>query len=656
MALPKTPTSFPSGAPPPLFTRKPKPENLTPKEKEAYWKEEHRKWVEGVDHMGYGIGLPGSMYFYGQEGFIKHRKAKQGRHTIEPPMIRDVEFILHHAAARAKKNKRSLLVFKATGVGLTSFGAGYADYIACAFPGSTSLITSSSTNAMSTFFMEKIVEPLSYFDSDIIEKHDKGAKEGKLKYENLNKSKQKCFLKINNKNFIDSSEALSSIDARETSERPDSPYNFAGSGGNFAFVDEFAIHPKKKDVAKALISRLRDENTREMDGLLLLGGALEINDKDALDSKDVKELREMIVPAALDANSMDVLFLPFWYGFNCHINNGHSDQKAAEHWHNLQCEKLSKSNDPAPLRNFLMTNPRTLEDVFENIRSDRFEDEVMEKLVIQTQDVKKAEVPLQECNIVFTDRYSFTKGDTTKILEHPKAGVEYIITCDGVQTSELTSSTPEADRSKIALVVTKLHDPTTHPYMPVATFSQHPKSVERSIYKMVEMIKFYNQHLGVKKINTEINVGFGEFFGAILDREGLGHLCAKKRDFSTQGFRETSKRFYYRDEICQNRQYNFANSFLKRHVTSIQMINMLEEMLLPTTENCDTVDAWLGLFETIPEIGFDKPMKKKTLPPKEQYKMVNNNGRISFEVQKIGVKDEVREMINRFTRPQPKHN
>lgn len=642
-------TSFPNKKPSPLYTRKEKPKNMTAGEKERYWKSEHAKWIEGVDFVGHGAGLTGSLYFYGQEGFIKHRKAKQGRPTIEPPMIRDVEFILHHAAEKAKKKKRSLLVFKATGVGLTSFGAGYAHYIASAYAGSTSLITSSSTNAMSTFFMEKIVEPLSYFDSDIIEKHDKGAKEGKLKYENLNKSKQKCFLKINNKNFLDSSEAMSSIDARETSERPDSPYNFAGSGGNFAFVDEFAIHPKKKDVAKALISRLRDENTREMEGLLLLGGALEINDKDALDSKDVQELREIIQPENLEANSMDVLFLPFWYGFNCHLNNGHSDQKAAEEWHEKQCEKLSAIKDPAPLRNFLMTNPRTLDDVFENIRSDRFEEEVMEKIVIQTQEVKKAEVPLQECNIVVTDKYSFVKGDTTKILEHPKQGVEYIITCDGVQTSELTSSTPEGDRSKIALVVTKLHDPTTHPYMPVATFSEHPKSVERSIYKMVEMIKFFNQHLGVKKVNTEINVGFGEFFGAILDREGLGHLCAKKRDFSTQGFKETSKRFYYRDEICQNRQYNFANSFLKRHITSMQMINLLDEMLLPMTENTDLVDAWLGIFETIPEIGFNAPIKKRTMPPKEQYRMKIENGKINFVVERIGVKDEVRQIINRFT-------
>jgi len=146
-----------------------------------------------------------------------------------------------------------------------------------------------------------------------------------------------------------------------------------------------------------------------------LGGALEINDKDALDSKDVKELRELIDPQMLEANSMDVLFLPFWYGYDCHINNGHSDQKKAEEWHARQCDRLSHSKDPAALRNFLMTNPRTLEDVFENIRADRFEDEVMEKIVLWHKEVVTKEVPLQICNITVTDKYNFTKGESVRI-------------------------------------------------------------------------------------------------------------------------------------------------------------------------------------------------------------------------------------------------
>ena len=652
MALPKTPTSFPNGVPKPLFVRKPKPENMTNKEKEAYWKEEHRKWVEGIDFQGYGIGLTGSLYFYGQEGFLKHRLAKMGRATIERPTIRDVDFYMHHMAARAVKARKSLLILKATGVGLSSFGAGYSHYTACAYSGSTSLITSSSTQSMSNLFMDKIVEPLAHFDNDIIKKHDKDSKkEGQLKYENLNKSKQKCFLKINTKNFLHASEAMSAIDCRETSEDSKSPFNFAGIGGNFAFVDEFAIHKKKKDVASALTSRLRDENTREMTGFLLLGGALEISGSDALDSQDVKDLRDMLKPSYLDANSMMVEFLPYYMGFNAIQNNGHSDILAAEHWHNIECEKRDKDPDRSALRLFLMTNPRTLEDVLENVRTSRFEDAVTEKIVLWTQEIKKKEVPLQECNISLVDnRYHFVKGKTTNILEHPKAGVEYIITCDGTCVSETTSSTPVEQRSKMAAVVTKIHDPTTRPYMPVCTFAEAPKSVEESFYRIIDLLRFYNQWGGVKKINIEQNVGGGEFLGAILDREGLGHLCAKKRDFSRDGLPEKSTRFYYRDVITKNRQYNLANSFLKRHIESVLMINLLEEMLMPMNENCDLLDAWLGVFETIPEIGFDKPMKKKVMPPREQYIMKNVGGKIFFEVQKIGVRDEVREIINRFSK------
>lgn len=641
-----------SDIPPPILQRTVKPENMTEKEAKLWYAKQHDRWIYGDDYSGMnGAGLPGSLIFFSDVQFIKHRKVRNDVPSIERPMIRDVEFILHHEAAQAVKNHESLLVFKGTGLGLSTFGGAYASYTAITKPGSTSLITSSSTNSMTTIFQEKIIDPMAMYDDDILEKFDEGNRKGQLKTILLNKSKNKCFLKINIKNFKDSSESASSIDCRETSEKLNSPYNFAGSGADYAFVDEFAVHTRKKDVAKALVSRMRDANTREIEGLLLLGGALEINEKDGIDSKDVKELKELIQPEVLKANNMRTLFLPFWYGFNCHIRNGHSDEKGAMEWWEQNAERLAKSPNPFDLRNFIMTNPRTLDDIFSNIKASRFEEEVQEKIIIWRDEVILKDVPLESCNVVFTDKYSFPKGESTKILEHAKQGCRYVFTCDGVQTSETTSSVPESERSKIAMVVTKLDDVTSFPYMPVCTFSEHPKSVERSIYKMIDIIRMYGQFNGLFKINTEINVGFGEFFGAVLDRENLGNFCAMKRDFSTHGFKMTNKRFYYRDDLCKERQYNFANSFLKKYVTSVQMINILDQMLTPMSENCDELDAFLGLFETIPEIGYEKIKKKFVMPQKQQWKMENVNGKIQFVCSSVTANDQVAEILKKFTYP-----
>ena len=654
MSLPKTPTSFPNGAPPPITERVIKPENMTAKETEHWFKNRFEKWIEGEDYIGKGAGLPGDLIFIRDEAFIKHRKVKGGESAIQRPSIRDIEFILSHEANDCERQHESLLVLKGTGVGLSTYGGLRAIYTVVTKPGSNTLLTSSSTNTLSSIFMDKIIEPMKYIDSDILERYDEGNRKGQMKVELLNKSKQKCFLKLNTKNFINQSESISSIDARETSEKDDSCYNFAGSGGDYAFVDEFAIHSKKKEVAKALVSRMRDPNTRLMEGLLLLGGALEVNesaiDKKGLSGKDVQDLKELLDPDTLKANSMRVLFLPFWYGYNCNINNGHSDQLAAEHWHSLECEKLDKSHDRSLLRNFLKTNPRTIDDVLDNVQSQRFEQDVQEKIKIQYEETVKADVPLQKCNLVIIDnKYSFAKGDSSYILEHPAAGLDYYLNIDGIQTSEQTQSgnTKESDLSKLAAVVIRMIHQTAHPYMPVYLYKERPPTVEIGCYRIIDAIRFYHQFGGMRGVNFELNNGFGEFFASIMYREGLGNLIVKRKDISSAGYKESSKIGYYRDDLTIQFQYNQANMFLRKYISSIQLLPLLEDMMLAAGVNADALDAWLGIFNTIPDIGVYKQIKKIAVRQPEQVHMRMVGGLMKA----IVTKPSVSPLANQFNNP-----
>lgn len=645
------PTSFSN--PPPIWVHKPKPENMTPKESEFYWREEQRKWIEGVDYITTNVGIPGTLYHFIQEQWIKHRVLDIGETAIARPICRDVDWMMHHKANSCMKRNKILLILKGTGVGLSTLGGSLAPYTAICYPGSNSLITSQSTNTLSTIFQDKIYEPMLMYDEDILERHKDGKKKGEIDFHLLNKSKQKCFLKINVKNFKNNSEAFSSIDCRETSEKSDSVLNFAGSGANYFYVDEFIQHQRKIELLKAIVSRVRDRNTRKMKGFILLGGAMEIgknkdDKKEKISQQDIAEVKKLITPKSLEAWDMEYIFLPFWMGqFGV---NGHSDEKKGMEWWEKEAEKKIKDPDPDVFRTFKRENPRTEADLFDNIVSSLWESDVAEKIKLQYEEVVSKDVPTQECSItVIGDTYKFDpNGKSTYILESPKELPEYYITIDGVQTSELTSHTPKSERSMIAAVVTKMIDPATHPYMPVCIFAEHPQSLESSCYKIIDIIKYYNKFGKLKGINAERNVGFGEFFGSVLVREGYGKLIVMKKDFSASGFKDSTKWFYYNDENNRAFQFNQANAFLRRNISSIQMLPLLEDMMKMEGENADILDAWLGFFNTVPDVGIYRPKVAQPIRQRETTHFVMRGGKMEIEVRKVADSPLMNQFNNQF--------
>ncbi len=601
----------------PFWVFTPTPENMTKSEEDRFWRGEYEKWIEGVGYMP-GTGIPGSLYFFWQQQYIKHRVVTQGRDAITRPLIRDVEFIMHHNACDAEREGKAILFIKGTGVGLSTFGASKAVHTAVTKPGSTSLLTSHTQKTLGMIFNDKIIEPMEKCDEHIIRRIKDGKRKGSMDFETLNASSQRMWMRMQMRNPITMSDAISTIDCRETSEKPRSPQNFAGIGANFAYVDEFCVHKRRKEVYDALVSRMRDANTRKVSGLIMLGGAIGAGDNSGgeVTSSDVQEVRRFIEDA--DTHDVKVVFLPFWLGFNCHLNNGHSDKEGAMKWWEEEAEKKLKSSDSSAFRNFKLENPRTMDDLFDNVVSDRWEEPVAAIIRDQFAEVQRKAIPLQKCSSVFfiNNQYKFTEGKEISILEPPKQGVRYIANYDGVQASELTSAIKkEKDRSKLGFVITKLIDPATHPYMPVLTFEEYPgrAGLDASVYKTIDILNYYNRFGGLIKINAERNGGFGELLARILIKEGLSGLIAKKKNFGTNGYTDTKDLFYYRSEDVKNTQYMLANAFLKKYISSIQMMPLLEQMMAGAEVNTDLLDAWLGIFETMPDIGEEKP-KPKILP------------------------------------------
>jgi hypothetical protein len=139
----------------------------------------------------------------------------------------------------------------------------------------------------------------------------------------------------------------------------------------------------------------------------------------------------------------------------------------------------------------------------------------------------------------------------------------------------------------------------------------------------------------MKGVNFELNNGFGEFFYSILQREGLGKLVVKRKDISANGYKESSKIGYYRDDLTIDFQYKQANMFLRRNISSIQLLPLLEDMMLPLGVNADALDAWLGIFNSVPDIGIIKPKQNNVPRVRETTYFVNEGGVLKMKVKKI---------------------
>lgn len=592
--------------PSPIYVRKPIPTFKSEYEKEKYYAQNKKRCLEG-----YG-DIPGTLYDYLQNQSLKHRLVPRGHESVEAPIARWASLMMHKEFDKTRKQRKVQGVIKARNVGLSTEGGALANYFSKYFPGSNSFITSKDQNGIYNLFMDKIYVPYQHIDKNL--RPDELSK---------NATKQRCFLRLGISHMgLDGGDkySYSTIECRETSEKPDSPTNFSGQGAAYGYVDEAPLHSRREALFNSFIECFRDYQTKELDGFLLWGGTCE----DVMGNEAIAQLKKMIDNKELwDCN---ILFVPYWWSM--FLTNGHPDQKKAEEWWNREFEKVYK--DPVKSRAFLRNNPRTEQDIFDSASGGRWESDVEELIKAQKAAILNADVSCPRHHVIYLNGAAEAKIDkkgSIFILEHPKPNCIYIEGIDGVMTDTETGGDEGSD---MAGVVIKLYDPTDIPYVPVAIHSERPQTIAGGYEKLINLARYYNKFGGFQKMWAEANAGTSSHFGLYLMNSGLKHWISMRKDLSGKGWADKDKMFQYRTPDHKDFQYRQANIFLRKYAHAIQMMPLIEQMLSPKTDNADILDAWLQFFTCI--TNFDEKKKEKAQPrPKPQLTLTIENGKTIYK-------------------------
>lgn len=569
----------------PIYTYEPPPLFKTKLDEQKYWEREKQRWVDGYND------LPGTFYYMVTQGWVKDRITG----IVSRPEVRYVDLYIHEFIAKQRKEKRMGGIIKPRGVGFSTQIGILCNYFMRVHPGSTSIVTSKDQDGIQTIFKEKVIPvydnmPVA-IKPDVINKND---------------TKQMCYMRVQipvqKPDHIDYAE--SEIYLRETSETPKSPTNLSGKGAIFGAYDEFPLHPRRKELLNSSIECYRNPKTKELDGFLLWGGTVEA----ALTSEQLGKFRNMVNDSTIW--DCDILFIPFW--MQMFLTNGWPDQKRAEDWWDREYEKLSKASDTEALTAFIRNNPRSLDDIFESSEGSRWEDDVAELIKQQRRDVINIVPDRTKGRFLdFGNKVDFVADGNGNIvvMEQPKPDVNYYEVVDGVATGTETGAS-ESTGSKVAGLIIKGFDPAGDSYKPVAMYLERPKTVEQSYINLTAMAKFYNRYDNLKGIMAEANASTADHFASFLNRVGMGKFIMTRKSLTGSKTGNQNKPFYYVNNEIRAYQMRQANIFLRKHIQSIHLIELLDQMLMNKEENTDVLDAWLMLFLALPS-DYDQPPKKR---------------------------------------------
>ncbi len=586
--------------PSPIYVRTPIPTFRSELEKQRYFAENKRRCLEGYN------GLPGTLYDYLQNQYLKHRVIPKGHNSVEPPDPHWASLMLHLEIQKTRDEKKVQGIIKARNQGISTEAGALANYFAKYYPGSNSFITSKDQGGISTMFNEKIYIPYQRIDKNL--QPDELAK---------NNTKQRCYLRmgVSHLNTLGEEEySYSTIECRETSDTPDSPTNFSGQGAQYGYVDEAPLHKRREALFNSFIECFKDPQTKELEGFLLWGGTVE----SVMSNEAVNELKKMIDDKELwDCN---VLFIPYWWSM--FLTNGHPDQKRAEEWWDKEANKIA--NNPTKLRAFKMNNPRFIEDIFENAGGGRWEDDTLEVLKMQRTEVLNADVSCPKYHFLnLKDVVTPKLSDSGKfyMLETVQPQCKYAILIDGINKGTDVGNT---EGSKVASLVVKTLDPKGTQYLTVNIYCERPKTTEHAHYNILNQLLYYNQFGGVEIIQMEANAGIDSFW-TFMTKHGYHKLIGRAKDLSGKGWTNKNNLGQQRTPNIIKFQYEQGNIFIRKYPQSLQMMILIDELLTPNSVDSHITDAWLQFFCAYPN--FDEKPKPKPLPQqKKGVRLVNKNG------------------------------
>lgn len=586
----------------PIFEFKGKPPIRTKLERDRWINEERRRWREGYQH------LPGTYYFYLTQQFIKNRVMG----GITRPMPRECDLILHEHIAADKKAGRPTGVFKPRGFGFSVQGGSLSFYHAINYPGSNSLLTSKESITIKDFFTQKVTEPLLEMDKDLIGPK----KDAAAKYYNhpqpifpvrLSESKSECYMQLaitmsrDEKGRPDKTE-LSQIITKETAASDRSATGFSGMGGMYGFIDEFPLHRRREMLMRSFRECFINPMTKQMEGWILWGGTCEetITDQELLEFKKTAEAFDKLGHNLIFFDYASMMFLD---------ENGYPDRERAKKWHDA--EMKAREGNEAELKAFLKLHPRSMDDIFEIASSDALEGDVINALKEQKRIVVQDNEPLapvEITNIGGDVSYKVVQESPIKILEPPKPNISYVTLVDSMALGK--EAGPHEGSDYCALMM-KLYDPTGLSFMPVAYYKERPTKVDTAYWQTVRLSELYERRGGkFEGIMAEASNSTEEWFTNMLIMNGYGRYIMSRRDLSGKGNIDIRKSFQPVNNFTIDFQYRQANTFLRKHMPSMRLLPLIDELLMAFEENADMRSAFMMLFCAFPDINKEETAKE----------------------------------------------
>ncbi len=577
--------------PSPFFVREEIPTFRTELEKDRYWAEEKRRWIEG-----YSEDVNGMCYHYGTQIWLKNRITGK----LIRPEIRDVEIMIFNDLLKAYNNNLAEFIIKGRGVGLSSIGMTNPYYFFKTNPGSTSIATSKNKKTLAEIFKQKAVVAYDNMHPRI-----------QPYLINKNETASESYLNLG-LTYIDDygqeKAAESQLLCRDTQASDDAATGFSGSGALYGFADEAPLMIRFMQFFNSAIECFTDQDSMKIVGLLLLGGTVE----HSLKSEDVQRIQQIWINA-LSLN-IQTLFVPATYGK--FVVNGHSNHTRAYEEIMRKREEYDKLEDKSKLNSYIKNNPLSIEEIFNFSYSSRWEEEASNQINQQVKvigDLSQTEKPKAYKIIIRNDGIVAepVKESSLLILEPPKPNIKYMLGYDGTSTSELTSASKDA--SHLALTVMKgIHPDSPYEFAPVAIMSERPKSIEESNTKVLNILKHYNQ-FGRARINGELNAA-GEHMIKMIINAGMESTLVTRRNVTKKGKRDTKDYWIYRNDEVLDVQYIYANVYMKRYAERVFFLKLLQDCQLPEEENKDILDSFLACLHGwgSGDIISERPKQKRT--------------------------------------------
>lgn len=581
-------------------------------DKNKYWGKEFEKYATGIKN-DYGLFIPGSLYMMSQLGTIVNRRSGAEIELI----IRDYDYIIHHNMWTSRQEGKWDMYIKARNGGFTVEGGGQIPmYFGLMYAGCSINMTSCDQKRLATMYNISLLPNYNGLHPDI--------KPDTVKTSN-NASDVGITMAVNTVENGSNKVKFSRIMCKPTAHSDLAASGFSGSGSMYTYLDEFFLNPRAEKITHAAIDTSRDKQTGKLEGYCIAGGTME----NSISPDQLREFQKLWEKAE-NSHIWNRTFLPDYLG--SHMTNGHSSlEKANEKWER-EAEGYLKVNDMEGYTAYRKNHPRTLDDIFDFVVSDKWEADISAAIKIQhgrtVIDQKNGintwtphDVALLNGNVEAVP----TSKSATTIMEQPKPNIRYWICVDGTGTGKETGN---ADGSAFSATVVKGYDPSGGSWSVVALYNERPKTLEEAFYKILYLALHYNKHNGLVCIAPEAN-NLIDYYSTWMTKQGYLHFVMLRKDLSGNGNSKQDRYGQPRTKETIAYQYKWANSFLRKYIGSISCIPLLEDMLKRFEENTDVLDSWLMLGIALPP-DFDKEViKKKEVRRMEFY---NEKGKTGWRV------------------------